>query len=95
MGIEIVHDHNDFLSYCTPVSDFDMSPRFQWREKDEQIAGAIPLVLIVVLGQSTWFGWQWCAHFFRLLFAALVETNQRLFGIMRPMIKQFRLTQIL
>ncbi len=98
MGIEIVHDHDDFLSlwemninqvthtvgeiyHRAPVSDFDMPPRFQRREEDKQIAGAIPFIFIIILGQSTRFGRQWAARLLRLLFTSLVETNHGLLGI--------------
>ena len=58
MNINQVTHTMSKINHSTLVGDFDMSPRFQWCEKDEQIAGTIALIFIVVLGQSPRFGQQ-------------------------------------
>ena len=60
------------VNHCATLRHFDVSPCFQWRKKDEKIAGAVALVFIIIFGHVTRSGRQWQTSFLGQLFAALV-----------------------
>jgi hypothetical protein len=64
----------------TAVCDFDLAPRPVHVEEDEQINGAVALILAIVALELARFGRDRPAHFADELGRALVKADRRGFG---------------
>ena len=74
------------INHGALVGDFQMSPGFQRCKIDKQVAGAIALILVIILGHYSRLGWQRQARFFRLLLAAFVKADEGLLWVMWSMV---------
>ena len=63
------------------VGDLHLSPPFQGRKADEQVAGSIPFILVVIFGDMAWLWRQGQTGFFRLLLTALVKADKGTLGV--------------
>ena len=69
------------INHRSPIGYFDIAPSLQWGKEDEQVAGAVALIFVVIFRHRPRLCWQRQARFLGLLLAALIKATKGYFGL--------------
>src|ERR1700751_3600445 len=86
VGVRQLLENIGVIDGRVAIRDFHMPPALQRSEHNEEIGPAVTLVFVIITRRLSWLHPDRGARFFYKLLGRLVNTNQRIVGIVRSMI---------